>query len=193
MRRTMLLVAGAAVLVAVIAGAVSSVLAGGPSGAETVTSASSVTLPAGARQTRWVIHDLGTLGELGNSASAINARGQIVGRADTKVKDADGFAIYHAFLWEKGKRCVTSAPSAGRIARRLRSTGAARLSGRGTRRRSPSTPPIPRVGPFTSTTPSSGRSAAADRPTARPVDAAARHLPLVFCPECWQRQFGSSG
>jgi len=32
------------------------------------------------------------------------------------------------------------------------------------------------------------------QPACRPVDAAARHLTAgVFCPECWQREFGSSG
>jgi probable HAF family extracellular repeat protein len=48
------------------------------------------------------ITDLGTLGGVSSYCSAINARGQVVGWADTKAKNADGSPITHAFLWEKG-------------------------------------------------------------------------------------------
>jgi probable HAF family extracellular repeat protein len=45
----------------------------------------------------WVVHDLGTLGGNGSTATAINANGQVVGsstRADGKT---------HAFLWDRGR------------------------------------------------------------------------------------------
>jgi probable HAF family extracellular repeat protein len=49
------------------------------------------------------MHDLGTLGGPESRAVAINERGQVVGRAETKAKDEAGHPISHAFLWEDGK------------------------------------------------------------------------------------------
>jgi probable HAF family extracellular repeat protein len=46
---------------------------------------------------------LPTLGGPSSSAAAINDRGQIVGSADTKVRDKDGAPLSHAALWEKGR------------------------------------------------------------------------------------------
>jgi probable HAF family extracellular repeat protein len=46
------------------------------------------------------IQDLGTLGGPQSEAAAINNKGQVVGRADTAIKDASGFAISHAFLYD---------------------------------------------------------------------------------------------
>ncbi len=45
---------------------------------------------------RWAITDLGTLGGKRSEAVAINERGQVVGRADTKTGS-------RAFLWENGR------------------------------------------------------------------------------------------
>jgi probable HAF family extracellular repeat protein len=60
----------------------------------------------GSPRAQSTMSDLGTLGGPGShavainecSAAAINNRGQVVGEADTAAKDADGMAIWHAFL-----------------------------------------------------------------------------------------------
>jgi probable HAF family extracellular repeat protein len=53
-------------------------------------------------QSRWAITDLGTLGGRSSEALGINARGQIVGWADTSAKDEYGILRHHAFLWANG-------------------------------------------------------------------------------------------
>jgi len=53
------------------------------------------------RRSRWVSTDLGTLGGRQSWAMGINERGQIVGRADTRV--VGGVGAEHAFLWQSGK------------------------------------------------------------------------------------------
>jgi probable HAF family extracellular repeat protein len=100
MRRTVLSVAAGALVVAVVTGVVSAVLASGPSGVETVADASGATLPAAATQARWVITDLGTLGG-SSEAWAINERGQIVGSSERTVKGVG--RVGHAMLWRKGR------------------------------------------------------------------------------------------
>lgn len=52
---------------------------------------------AGGESGRWVIRDLGTLGEPESKAVAINERGQVVGAADTVARYS------HAFLWQDGR------------------------------------------------------------------------------------------
>lgn len=50
--------------------------------------------------------DLGTLGGIWSEANAINERGQVVGRADTKAADTSSKyedPIYNAFLWQGGR------------------------------------------------------------------------------------------
>ncbi|MGE5235061.1 MAG: hypothetical protein ACM3O7_01785 [Acidobacteriota bacterium] len=47
--------------------------------------------------------NLGSLGGLESEAAAVNAKGQVVGWADTRAKDASDCPVGHAFLWEKGK------------------------------------------------------------------------------------------
>lgn len=50
------------------------------------------------------MRDVGTLGGPSSEAVALNDRGQVVGSADTKIKNDVGSAwIPHAFLWENGK------------------------------------------------------------------------------------------
>jgi probable HAF family extracellular repeat protein len=49
------------------------------------------------------MRDLGTLGGPESVARGINARGQIVGLADTKDRGKDGDPVHHAFLWENGR------------------------------------------------------------------------------------------
>ena len=75
-------------VVAVVAGVVVSLAAGG--------SGSAV---AG----RWVIRDLGTLGGPESVASDINERGQIVGLSVTAAKDDDGRRSSDVFLWANGR------------------------------------------------------------------------------------------
>lgn len=58
---------------------------------------------AGSMQARWVITDLGTLGGKESSAAAINERGQVVGKSDTRASPKGGKAIGHAVLWQNGK------------------------------------------------------------------------------------------
>lgn len=82
MRRFALLVAGLGLLAVVLAG-----VSGGATQAER----------------RWVITDLGTLGGAESRAVDINDRGQIIGWADTKVKDRDGNFISDSVIWENGK------------------------------------------------------------------------------------------
>ena len=48
------------------------------------------------------MRDLGALGGRYSEASAINERGQVVGRAFTKATDNEGNPIYHAFVWQNG-------------------------------------------------------------------------------------------
>src|SRR4249919_1854436 len=81
MRRFMLLVAGLALLAGV---------------------ATAVSGGATQAKTHWVITDLGTLGGSESYAAAINAKGQVVGWANTKAKGPYG-EIEHAFLWENGR------------------------------------------------------------------------------------------
>jgi probable HAF family extracellular repeat protein len=54
-------------------------------------------------EAHWMITDLGTLGGPSSEAVAINRRGEVVGNADTRTKDKDGYPISHAFLWRSGK------------------------------------------------------------------------------------------
>ena len=49
------------------------------------------------------MRDLGTVGGSESRAVDINMRGQVVGFADTKLKDARGDPIRHAFIWQAGK------------------------------------------------------------------------------------------
>ena len=49
------------------------------------------------------MRDLGTLGGSESRAVDINTRGQIVGFANTKLKDRSGQPIRHAFVWQSGK------------------------------------------------------------------------------------------
>jgi len=49
------------------------------------------------------MRDLGTLGGPESEAVAINAHGQIVGSADTRLKGKFGSPVAHAFLWENGR------------------------------------------------------------------------------------------
>jgi probable HAF family extracellular repeat protein len=79
-RRRTMLITGAAVVVALAAGAVGVVLSGGSAGASG----------------RWVIQDLGTLGGRGSVPYDMNERGQVVGVSDTSLSS-------HAFLWQGGK------------------------------------------------------------------------------------------
>ena len=90
MRRTVLFVAGAAAVVAVVAGAVGAFLATGPSGVRTVTDVSGLTRPAAPTQARWVIRDLGLLA---GTWVGVSDRGEVVWQG------ADG----HARLWESGR------------------------------------------------------------------------------------------
>jgi probable HAF family extracellular repeat protein len=47
--------------------------------------------------------DLGTLGGPESEAFAINERGQVIGRSDTRAVDEDGEPVDHAFVWSDGK------------------------------------------------------------------------------------------
>lgn len=49
------------------------------------------------------MRDLGTLGGAESEAAAINARGDVVGTADTKRRKEDGELIVHAFLWRQAR------------------------------------------------------------------------------------------
>ena len=99
MRRTVLLVAGAALVVAAVTGAISAILSSGP----VLAPSSGAPRTSGSGQTEWVIRDLGTLGGKWSKVFAINGRGQIVGSAGTKARDAHGVTVYRAFLWENGR------------------------------------------------------------------------------------------
>jgi probable HAF family extracellular repeat protein len=81
MRRIALLVAGMALLACVVAA-----VSGGATKADA----------------QWVVTDLGTLGGKESEATAINERGQIVGSADTRAKDRDGYSVSHAIRWQSG-------------------------------------------------------------------------------------------
>lgn len=79
------------------------------------------------RRSRWVITDLGTLGGRQSWAIGINERGQIVGRADTRV--VDGVGGEHTFLWQNGKmRDIDPLGDPVSEAQRSRSTSPARSS-----------------------------------------------------------------
>src|SRR5258708_17743014 len=61
-------------------------------------------LPSGRAQAippRYTLTDLGTLGGKQSIAYGINAKGQVVGSADTTASLVLGFSP-HAFLWENG-------------------------------------------------------------------------------------------
>ena len=47
--------------------------------------------------------ELGTLGGESSKATAINARGEVLGTSDVGEPDANGFFDQHAFLWSRGK------------------------------------------------------------------------------------------
>jgi probable HAF family extracellular repeat protein len=78
---------------------------GGDEASSTTTSETTAEAPAPAPATkgRWVITDLGTLGGPESGAVAMNDRGQIVGWADTRLKDTDGNFRWSSFLWESGE------------------------------------------------------------------------------------------
>jgi probable HAF family extracellular repeat protein len=97
MRRSVLLIACASVVVAVAAGAISVFLGSGPSGNATKTRASGATAPEGPRQARWVIRDLGMPAAYSIQVVGINERGQIVGSSVTPIGSR------HAFLWQNGR------------------------------------------------------------------------------------------
>ena len=96
MRRFVLLVAGLALLAGVAA-----TVSGG----------------ATQHQARWVIADLGTLGQEYGWAVAINERGQVIGNSLLKR------GVSHAFVWGNGKmrdlRCRLFVPAALRVHRDL--------------------------------------------------------------------------
>jgi probable HAF family extracellular repeat protein len=55
-------------------------------------------------ESRWVPTNLGSLGQSGGAAKAINNRGQIVGYSGIKAIDPIlGYHVGHAFLWQEGR------------------------------------------------------------------------------------------
>jgi len=102
MRRMMLLVAGAAVVVGLVSVAVSAFLANRSSGVTAVVALPDATK---SRQARWAVTDLGVLPRgNGGFALAINDRSQIVGATTYPSDDGTPARVgYRATLWEAGK------------------------------------------------------------------------------------------
>ena len=66
-----------------------------------------ISSPARADRSDRTVIELGALGGEGGAAFSINARGQIVGEAETATGDT------HAFFWEKGIMLDLQQPRAG--------------------------------------------------------------------------------